>query len=92
MAEKGNVDLIGSGPVPSHLTLPLLQEADTLGHTIIQKVLGVTREGIPAVVGDGATTYHCGGCGNIILKNVRPEGVRNMVFKCDSCDAYNYKD
>ncbi len=42
-------------------------------------------------VGEGVqgNTYLCGNCGVVLLENVKPDQVKNIVMKCANCGAYN---
>lgn len=37
----------------------------------------------------GDLCFECGSCGVMLLKNVRPSQVEQMVVQCGTCQAYN---
>ena len=42
----------------------------------------------PFVTGKGDTTYVCGQCNKVLLKDVSPGQIQNMVVRCPSCGGY----
>lgn len=43
----------------------------------------------PFIKGTGDINYLCGNCAEILLQGVRPDQVKNIVFRCPSCGSYN---
>jgi hypothetical protein len=37
----------------------------------------------------GGQTFACGTCGNVLVKNSWTWSIRNIVFECPSCGAFN---
>jgi hypothetical protein len=37
----------------------------------------------------GDLSFECGNCGTMLLKNMRPSEVAQMVVQCGACLAYN---
>ena len=46
-------------------------------------------EGTVIMRGPGHLTMECGNCGADLLVGVATSQVRNMVFRCNSCKAWN---
>ena len=42
----------------------------------------------PFIAGKGDTTYACGQCNKVLLKNMTPGQIQNMVVRCPSCGGY----
>ena len=43
----------------------------------------------PFILGQGSFSYECGLCGLTLIKSIDQGQVRNIVFKCPKCGAYN---
>lgn len=47
------------------------------------------KEKKPFMQGGGNTDYICGECGWLLLSGIEEGKVKNMVFRCPNCGAYN---
>jgi hypothetical protein len=47
------------------------------------------REELPLLSGEGDTDYRCGACETVLAEQVWLWQVRNVVFRCPSCEALN---
>lgn len=54
-----------------------------------RSVINVQGEGTVAMRGEGRMVWVCGGCREPILDGMEPGQVQNLVFRCNSCGAYN---
>ncbi len=52
-------------------------------------VIVYTGEGTVVMRGDGNVDLDCGNCGKTIVLGVRVVQIRNLVFKCNACGAFN---
>ena len=43
----------------------------------------------PLIRGDGDLSYRCGNCGDVLADSIAYEQVRNLVFQCFRCTAFN---
>ena len=43
----------------------------------------------PYIAGKDDTSYACGNCDHVILKNIKRGQVKGIVFKCLMFDSYN---
>jgi hypothetical protein len=43
----------------------------------------------PLVRGNGDTDYVCAGCDRVIAKSIGFGDIRNLVFECSGCGAFN---
>ena len=42
----------------------------------------------PFITGKGDTSYTCGQCNKVLVKDVTPGQMQNMVIRCPSCGGY----
>lgn len=52
----------------------------------------LSGEELPLLKREGNTGYTCGGCGALLVEDVWLWEIRNVVFHCPSCSAYNEVD
>ena len=43
----------------------------------------------PIQSGNGPDNHLCGACNTLLLHNVRPEEVKNTIYLCSACGAFN---
>jgi hypothetical protein len=54
-----------------------------------RSVLNYVGEGTVAMRGPGNVVMECGNCGVPLIVGVPVSAVQNMVFRCQSCGAFN---
>lgn len=54
-----------------------------------RSVIVYTGEGTVAMRGQGKVVLECGNCGKPIVDGLAMTQVRNLVFRCNNCGAYN---
>lgn len=68
------------------IKLSVISEADARGHAILK-----VKNGSLVIRGNDVDgyTFECGGCAEVLAKDIFREQIRNIVFACNKCGRYN---